>query len=35
MSGELRELYQELIFDHYKRPRNRQALADANRTAEH
>ena len=26
MSGDLRELYQEVIFDHYKRPRNRGAL---------
>lgn len=34
MTGELRELYQELIFDHYKRPRNRQELAGANRRAE-
>lgn len=33
MTGELRELYQDLVFDHYKRPRNRHALADANRQA--
>ncbi len=29
MSG-LRELYQEVIFDHYKTPRNHHALAQAN-----
>ena len=34
MSGDLRELYQELIFDHYKRPRNRGALEDASHRAE-
>ena len=32
--NELRELYQEVIFDHYRAPRNRRALATANRTAE-
>jgi nitrogen fixation protein NifU and related proteins len=31
---ELRELYQEVILDHYKRPRNFGRLADANRHAE-
>jgi nitrogen fixation NifU-like protein len=30
----LRDLYQEVIFDHYRRPRNCHALADANRRAE-
>ena len=34
MSGELRELYQQLIFDHYKRPRNHHALAGASHEAE-
>ena len=34
MTGELRELYQELIFDHYKRPRNCHVLLGANRRAE-
>ena len=29
MNGELRELYQEVIIDHSKRPRNFRALADA------
>ena len=29
MSDELRELYQELILDHNRRPRNRRAMADA------
>jgi nitrogen fixation NifU-like protein len=29
----LRDLYQELILDHSKKPRNFQKLADANRTA--
>lgn len=33
MNG-LRELYQEVIFDHYRTPRNRRVLADANRKAE-
>lgn len=32
--SELRDLYQELILDHNKRPRNFKALDDANRTAE-
>ncbi|MDR3096208.1 MAG: SUF system NifU family Fe-S cluster assembly protein [Paraburkholderia sp.] len=32
--SDLRELYQETIFDHYRRPRNCHALADANRRAE-
>jgi nitrogen fixation NifU-like protein len=31
---DLRELYQEVILDHSKRPRNFRALADANRRAE-
>jgi len=31
--ADLRELYQEVIFDHYKRPRNFQKLADADRCA--
>jgi nitrogen fixation protein NifU and related proteins len=31
---DLRELYQELIFDHYRQPRNRGVLAQANRKAE-
>lgn len=30
---ELRELYQQLILDHYKRPRNFGRLSDANREA--
>ncbi|MBB5405105.1 MULTISPECIES: Fe-S cluster assembly sulfur transfer protein SufU [Paraburkholderia] len=30
----LRDLYQEVIFDHYRRPRNRHRLPDANRKAE-
>lgn len=34
MTSDLRELYQELIFDHYKRPRNCHALPDANHRAE-
>lgn len=34
MSSELRELYQEVIVDHAKRPRNFRKLAGANRTAE-
>ncbi|HEY7944669.1 MAG TPA: SUF system NifU family Fe-S cluster assembly protein [Casimicrobiaceae bacterium] len=34
MTGDLRELYQELIFDHYRRPRNCGGLPGANRTAE-
>jgi len=32
--NDLRELYQEVILDHSKRPRNFRALADANRSAE-
>ncbi|RJG08019.1 SUF system NifU family Fe-S cluster assembly protein [Noviherbaspirillum cavernae] len=32
--GDLRDLYQEVIFDHYRKPRNFHALADANRSAE-
>jgi len=34
MSLDLRELYQEVILDHNRHPRNRGTLADANRTAE-
>ena len=34
MSDDLRELYQELIFDHYKRPRNRGPLPKASHHAE-
>jgi nitrogen fixation NifU-like protein len=34
MSFDLRELYQEVILDHNRHPRNRGALAEANRTAE-
>lgn len=32
--SDLSELYQEVIFDHYRRPRNRGVLAGANRKAE-
>ena len=32
--SDLRELYQELILDHNKRPRNRRKLTDADRKAE-
>jgi nitrogen fixation NifU-like protein len=32
--SELSELYQEIILDHNRKPRNFQRLADANRTAE-
>jgi nitrogen fixation NifU-like protein len=32
--SDLRELYQQTILDHYKRPRNFQQLPDANRKAE-
>jgi nitrogen fixation protein NifU and related proteins len=32
--SDLRELYQEVILDHHKRPRNFHKLEDANRTAE-
>lgn len=31
--SDLRDLYQEVIFDHYKKPRNYHALADANHVA--
>lgn len=31
--SDLRDLYQEVIFDHYKKPRNRHALADHNHVA--
>jgi nitrogen fixation NifU-like protein len=34
MTGELRDLYQEVIFDHYRQPRNRGALTDASHHAE-
>ena len=34
MTGDLRDLYQEVIFDHYKRPRNCGALEDASHHAE-
>lgn len=34
MSDDLRELYQEVIFDHNRHPRNFGRLADANRVAE-
>jgi nitrogen fixation NifU-like protein len=34
MSDDLRELYQEVILDHSKRPRNFKALPGANRSAE-
>ena len=32
--SELRDLYQEIILDHYKRPRNQGQLADVNRRAD-
>jgi len=32
--SDLSELYQEVILDHYRNPRNSEALADANRSAE-
>ncbi len=32
--NELRELYQQVIFDHYKRPRNQHALEHASHEAE-
>ena len=32
--SDLRELYQDVILDHYRRPRNNRPLADANRRAE-
>jgi nitrogen fixation NifU-like protein len=34
MTDDVRELYQELIFDHYKRPRNCRVLLDANHRAD-
>ena len=34
MNADLRELYQEIILDHNKRPRNRGKLPQANREAE-
>ena len=34
MSGDLRDLYQEVIFDHYKRPRNMGALEQPTHHAE-
>lgn len=34
MTSELRDLYQEVIFDHYRKPRNRRALMDASHKAE-
>ena len=34
MSDELRELYQELILDHNKKPRNRRAMPDATADAD-
>ncbi len=34
MMPELADLYQELLLDHYRRPRNRRRLDDANHTAE-
>ena len=34
MSDQLRELYQELILDHNRRPRNRRAMADATADAD-
>ena len=34
MSDDLRDLYQEVILDHSRRPRNFKALAGANRSAE-
>ncbi|MES2355896.1 MAG: SUF system NifU family Fe-S cluster assembly protein [Pseudomonadota bacterium] len=32
--SDLRDLYQEVIFDHYRKPRNFHSLEDANRKAE-
>ncbi len=32
--ADLRELYQEVVFDHYKKPRNCHRLSDANHIAE-
>ncbi len=34
MSSDLRDLYQEVILDHSKRPRNFHAMPQADRTAE-
>jgi SUF system FeS assembly protein, NifU family len=34
MTSDLRDLYQEVIFDHYRKPRNCRALADANHHAQ-
>ncbi|HEY3459401.1 MAG TPA: SUF system NifU family Fe-S cluster assembly protein [Casimicrobiaceae bacterium] len=34
MTTDLRDLYQEVIFDHYKRPRNNRTLTKANHHAE-
>lgn len=34
MISDLRELYQQVILDHYKEPRNFRKMEDANRTAE-
>jgi len=34
VTPELRELYQSAILDHYRKPRNCRAVADANRSAE-
>jgi len=34
MMSDLRELYQQTILDHHRKPRNFRPLADANRTAE-
>ena len=34
MMGELRELYQEVIFDHNRNPRNFRVMEDANRKVE-
>ena len=33
MSSQLRDLYQEVLLDHYRRPRNQGPLADADHTA--
>ena len=32
--NDLRELYQEVIFDHYRKPRNFRRMVDANHSAE-
>ena len=34
MTTDLRDLYQEVIFDHYKRPRNNRTLDEANHHAQ-